>query len=177
MPLGALKNSFAGRALGAGLAGLTALTPLTATAQDVTPTAMTHEQEIAQFGAALSAARDYARENNSVAILFHIGEDIQAMPNRDEVIAKVEAHFEQQFASLGIAAEAFSRINLNARATGLTYYYGDARYVRPSDGVIDLDLQEASDAIPSVAESLRLLLQTKQAQAEVVSSLSPNIGG
>lgn len=173
-----LRSNFAGRVLGAGLAGLTALTPLSAGAQDAQPAAMTEEQELAAFGEAISAARDYARDNNSVAILFHIGEDIQAMPNRDEVIAKVEAHFEQQFASLGIEAESFSRINLNARATGLTYYYGDNVYGN-ADGVINLDLQEASDSIPSVTESLRLHLQTIQAQAEpdVVGSLSPNVGG
>ncbi len=173
MPLGALKKSFAGRALGAGLAGLTALTPMTAMAQDATPTAMTHEQEIAEFNEARFAAGAYARENNSVAILFHIGEDIQSMPNTDEVIAKVEAHFEQAFASHGITAEAFSRVNLNARATGLTYYYGDNIF-GATDGVIDLDLQQASDAIPSVAESLRLYSQTVQAPADAASGLSPN---
>lgn len=165
MPVEKLKNNFAGRVLGAGLAGLAAITPLAASAQDATPTAMTRDQELAEFNEARFAAGAYARENNAIAVLFHIGDDIRGLENSTEAIARVEAHFEQQFASHGITAESFHSHNFGTTATGLTYYYGDKVY-GTSDGVIDLNLQEGADAIPSVVESLNLYLQTVQARLD-----------
>ncbi|MEM8653394.1 MAG: hypothetical protein AAGF36_01510 [Pseudomonadota bacterium] len=160
-----LKNNFAGRVLGVGLAGLAAITPLAATADDVQ--AVSRDQELAEFNEARFAAGAYARENNSVAVLFHIGDDVRGLENGDEVMGRVEAHFEQQFAGLGIDAETFSSNNFGTTATGLTFYYGGDVYVG-ADGAIDLNLQEGIDAIPSVAESLSLYLQTQQARLEVL---------
>lgn len=174
MALGALKNSFTGRALGAGLAGLTALTPMTASAQEATPVVAdcgVMNAEICELDQMADAARAYATENSSVAILFHIGDDVRSRENGAEIMARVEAHIIGQFAEHGIEAEAFSRTNFDVTATGLTYHYGNLVFLN-ADGRINLDLQEGLDAIPKVIESLNFYRQT--ANAQVLPAAEPS---
>ncbi|WP_147450721.1 hypothetical protein [Rhodophyticola porphyridii] len=165
-----LRSNFAGRAFAATLAGLTAAIPLAASAEDTTPAAASYDcgamdAELCEFSRQANAARQYAAENQSVAVLFHIGDDVLTRDDSEVLMGRVEAHFEQQFANLGIDAATFTRTNAGTAATGLTFHYGHLVFQGP-EGQINLNLQEGMDAIPQVAEQLGILRQTQQASLE-----------
>lgn len=172
MALDRLKSSFTTRAAAAGLAGLVALSPMAATAQDAIPVVAndcgTMSSEICEFDRMADAAREYATEHQSVAILFHIGDDILNRPDGKELMQRAETYFTEQFAEHGITIEAFSSRNPGTPATGLTYYYGHLIYAMEEDGeqVIDLNLKEGIDAIPQVAIALNTLRQMAELQPE-----------
>lgn len=170
MALGPLKNTFAGRAIGASLAGLVAFAPMAATAEDTLDAAASNDcgvmnAEICELDRMADAAREYAHENQSVAILFHVGDDVLTRDDSEALMGRVEAHFEQQFSDLGIEAATFSRNNAGTAATGLTFHYGHLVF-QGVEGQINLNLQEGMDAIPMVAAQLDILRETQQASLE-----------
>ncbi len=172
MPLGALKKSFVGPALAAGLSGLAALAPLSANADDAKPVAMTHDcgvmsAEICELDRMADAARAYAEENQSVAILFHVGDDVLTRDDSEQLMQKAQAYFAQQFASHDIEVASFARSNPGTPATGLTFHYGHLVFQGP-DGRINLDLKEGIDAIPQVADQLNILRQTAQVSPAIL---------
>ncbi|GFE65552.1 hypothetical protein [Litoreibacter roseus] len=171
MALEPLKNTFAGRAFGAGLAGLVALMPVAATAQDAHSAAATGydcglmNDELCEFSRQANAARQYAAKNQSVAVLFHIGDDVLTREDTEALMGRVQTHFEQQFAGLGIEAATFPSKNPGTAATGLTFHYGHLVF-QGTEGQINLNLQEGMDAIPQVAAQLDILRQTQRASLD-----------
>lgn len=176
MPLEALKQSFAGRALGAGLAGLTALTPLTATAQEATPAAMTNDcgtmtAEICELHFAGRDAHEFASANpNGVGIVFHIGEDLQAVAEQNaatygitprEVIDQgIVPHYQAQLQSMfephGLTVQVFGRVNENAIGSGFNFYIGESVF-ETLDGKANIPLPNMNEqVVAEVAEHLEI---------------------
>lgn len=189
MPLGALKNSFAGRALGAGLAGLTALTPLTATAQDAAPAAMdrecTQSVELCELQAASFGAHEFASANpNGVGIVFHIGEDLQAVAEQNaktygitprEVIDQgIVPHYQAQLQSMfephGLTVQVFGRVNENAAGSGFNFYIGESVF-ETLDGKANIPLPSVNEqVVAAVAESLEIDRRIQAASRQQVDA-------
>lgn len=151
MPLGALKNSFAGRALGAGLAGMVALTPMAAIADDAKPTeAAVWTDELRGLDAARDAATAHATTHGA-AIILHVGMDIQNHPQRDALLEWVAETYKGHFKPHGIEIEVFTSLN-DAPASGLEYRIGPKPYTPKGQPDPLLDLATAED--PAVVEDV-----------------------
>ena len=155
-------------AVGAAAGIAAAVTPLSATAQDAaTPAVMTEELQELREGTRQAMA--YA-EQNGVAILLHVGEDIQDHEQSEALLVWVQDEFRKKFAAHGLEVGIFPRMN-DARATGLQYFVGDHIYT-PVGENSHLNLQEADAAIPAVAEQAyiaRQLASAQQVQPEPVT--------
>ena len=163
-----LASSFAARAFALTLSGIAAVAPTQGFADDASPTTVAYDcgsmnAEICELSRMSTAAREYAQDNQSVAVLFHIGDDVLTRDDGEVLMGRVQAHFEQQFADLGIEAAIFPSRNPGTAATGLTFHYGHLVFQGP-EGRINLDLQEGMAAIPQVAAQLDILRQTAEAR-------------
>lgn len=188
MPLGALKNSFAGRALGAGLAGLTALTPLTATAQDAA--AMTNDcgtmnEELCELHFAGHDAHEFASANpNGVGIVFHIGEDLQAVAEQNAktygitprevidqgIIPHYQAQLQSMFEPHGLTVQVFGRVNENAAGSGFNFYIGESVF-ETLDGKANIPLPSMNEqVVAAVAESLEIDRRIQAASRQQVDA-------
>ena len=153
-------SALAGSAMGA----LTALTPVSAIAEDAVPTGLTHAEELEQLGQANRQAFDYAREHG-VAIVLHMGDDMRNHEQPEALQAWLEQQFRDRFAAEGINVGIFPRVNLNAAASGVTYHVGNHIYEPPGQDPI-LNLQEAMDYVTDVAEQGRIAIQLAQASID-----------
>lgn len=146
-----------------------------AAAQDVTVAAEQDRsgwsEETRELAEASNAATEYARKNG-VAILLHVGLDIQNHAESEALLAWVQQQFKEGFAKQGLEVGIFPRMN-DAAGTGLVYHVGDTIYTPPRSERAVLDLQTASDLIPDVAEQTRISLELAELQPE----LAPQPGG
>jgi hypothetical protein len=170
----AKENRLAGRLLGAGLALSAAFVPAVATAQDVMPVANTVENartaEISELRAADRAATAYAKEHG-VAILLHVGKDIQNHEQPEALLQWVENQFKDSFSKYGIKVGIFPSMN-DAKGSGLTYHIGDHIYSPPgSNGLFDL--QTASEIVPEVVEQAKIALELAKADINVLPASQP----
>lgn len=151
----------------AGLAA--AVTPVSATAQDAAaPAAMT--EELSELREATRQAITYA-EQNGVAILLHVGEDIQNHEQSEALLLWVQDEFRKKFAAHDLEVGIFPRMN-DARATGLQYFVGDHIYTPVGENSL-LNLQEADAAIPAVAEQANIARQLVSAQPIQPAPITP----
>ncbi len=144
------------------LGGLAA-TANNAYAQDATLQPAATAQELADLSEANRAAFSYAREHG-VAILIHVGMDIQNHEQPEALLAWVENEFETKFAEHGINVGIFPRMNDSA-GTGLVYHVGEHIYTPPGKESPILGLQQAAELVPNVAEQGQLALELKVSEA------------
>jgi len=149
-----------------------AVTPVSTTAQDAAaPAVMTEELHALREGT--RQAIEYA-EQNGVAILLHVGEDIQNHEQSEALLLWVQDEFRKKFAAHGLEVGIFPRINLGGKATGLEYFVGNHFY-KPEGSNGLLNLQEADAVIPDVAEQAHLARQL--AAAQQTQPIPTNPGG
>ncbi|WP_299810433.1 hypothetical protein [uncultured Roseibium sp.] len=163
-----------GAVAGAAMTAAALFTPVAANAQEVTSVANTVETsrtaEIAELRAADRAATAYAKEHG-VAILLHVGMDIQNHEQPEDLLQWVENQFKESFAKHGIDIGIFPRTN-DARGSGLTYHVGDHIYSPPgSNGLFDL--QTASEIVPDVVKQARIALELANADIDAFQSSQP----
>ncbi|MEL6172440.1 MAG: hypothetical protein AAFR02_10590 [Pseudomonadota bacterium] len=157
-------------AVGAAAGIAAAVTPVSATAQDAAASAAITE-ELSELREATRQAIAYA-EQNGVAILLHVGEDIQNHDQSEALLLWVQDEFRKKFAAHDLDVGIFPSTNLDGRATVLTYHVGDHIYVPDgSNGV--LNLQEADAAVPDVAEQAHLARQLAAAQQAQFTPTNP----
>lgn len=131
----------------------------TATAQEMScPFNLSHEEEIAALHSGDLAATAHAAEHG-VAILLHVGMDIQCHEQSEAVLAWVQEEFRSKFAEHGLYVGVFPRMN-DGQGTVLTYHVGDHIYSPPGEDPV-LSLQQASDFVPDVVEQARIALQLR----------------
>lgn len=178
-----------GAATGAVLSAAAVLTPSTAFAEEATPVAQTLEETVrAEEGreyreaveARKAASLHVKSGENTVAILFHIGDDLrtraQAAAEKHNVPAEhamqvmlnhIAEDYAQKFDRYGLDAKMFSSTNLDARASGLTYILrtrggdneiGSISYEDESGNPL-LNLAEANTEIERVVRAVAYLNQ------------------
>lgn len=195
MPVEKLRNNFAGRVLGAGLAGLTALTPLAATAQDATPVVATPDcgtmnEELCELHIAGQDAHEFASTNpNGVGIVFHIGEDLQAVAAqnaetygvtpRDIIDQGIIPHYQDQLQSMfdahGLTVQVYGSVNQGAAGSGFNFYIGESVFVTLT-GDANIPLPSVTeDTVAAVAESLEIDRRIQEARNDTdeLSSIIP----
>jgi opacity protein-like surface antigen len=148
-----------GAVAGAAMTAAAVLTPMAATAQEVTPASTSENtawtEELRAFDKAAKEARVYAQDNYGVGILIHVGEDF---PNAhfqtpEQFARAVVGMFEQHLAT---PAQAFLSPNPGTKNTGLTYHIGHLIH-GAENGTEVKTVQEAIDTAPDVVEQLKLL--------------------
>ena len=145
-----------GAVTGATLATAAVFAPVAAAAQEVaTVTVPTHEEQREQYRQARHDAAKHAIEHG-VAIILHVGMDIQSHEQPEALLAWVQNEFRTKFTEHGINVGVFPSMN-DAPGTGLVYRVGDHLY-SPEGADPLLNLKEADRLVPEVAEQGRLAL-------------------
>src|SRR5690606_396616 len=124
-----------GAVAGAAMTAAAVFTPVAASAQEVIPVANTAEStraaERPELSDANRAAFAYAQQHG-VAILLHVGMDMQNHEQPDALLQWVQNDFKARFAQHGIDVGVFPSMN-DAAGSGLVYHVGDHIYT-PSGG-------------------------------------------
>ncbi|WP_044025217.1 hypothetical protein [Roseobacter litoralis] len=190
-----------GAVTGAVLSAAAVLSPTASFAQEATPVAQPFDESLwTQETWELKKAREAAglhvkSAENTVAILFHVGDDLraraQAAAEKHNVSAEhalqvmlnhIAEDYTQKFDSHGLEARMFSSTNLDSRASGLTYILrirgsdneiGSISYEDESGNPL-LNLAEANTEIERVARAVAYLNQ--QASLDTGEPV-PNFGG
>lgn len=155
-----LEQNFLGRAVGAGMVGLAALSPMAAFSQEArTAESVGWTDELRELDAAAIAANAYA-STHGAAILLHVGMDIQNHEQSDAVLAWVADTYKKEFAPYGIEIEVFPTMN-DAPASGIEYRVGPKPYTPfgQPDPLLDLQTGVTPQVVADVAEQARLQLE------------------
>lgn len=161
-------TGLSGFAKAAALGAAVALTPAALSAEEAQPTAMT--EELVELQEATRQAIAYAEENG-VAILLHVGLDIQNHEQSEALLQWVQDEFRRHFAEQGLDVGIFPRMN-DAAGSGLVYHVGEHIYSPPGGDPL-LNLQEAANLVPDVAEQARIAIQLAAVQTTQLTPRSP----
>ncbi len=146
-------------ATGALLSVAAALNPSASFAQEATPVAQPSDtvwtDELRALDEADLAATEYAKNNNGVGILLHVGEDFpnEYFNSAEEAAQAFVAIFQQQH---GTSAQYFMSPNPGSEWTGVTYHIGDQIHGTNAGTEVKTVL-EAYEAMPDVVKQLQLI--------------------
>lgn len=163
-----------GAVTGVALAANAAFMPFAAAAQDThqpKQVELTQEEQVGQLDVADRAATAYARKNNGIGILIHVGAD--SFPNKhfanaEEFGQRLVDIFDQKF---GVEARFFLRQN-DARATGITYHIDTFIHGADNGTAVKL-VGDAITAMPEVVEYLKIAKRDKVVQISQPAVLEP----